>query len=110
MQSLLSNLTRLSIRKSIPISSSSTSSILLSRTKIPFQSTSNLNRTIISSPFSTSSIILATLNQVTRGARKPIRRNPRTPALQGCYQKKGVCSKGRLGYIKKKSLKFKDLK
>lgn len=47
-----------------------------------------------SSPFSTSSALSATLNQVTRGARKPIRRQPRTPALAGCYQKKGVCSKG----------------
>ncbi|KAM0788787.1 30S ribosomal protein S12 [Microbotryomycetes sp. NB124-2] len=44
-------------------------------------------------PFSTSRPASATLNQVTRGARKPIKRQPKTPALQGCYQKKGVCSK-----------------
>ncbi|GAA5836323.1 hypothetical protein JCM3766R1_003489 [Sporobolomyces carnicolor] len=44
-------------------------------------------------PFSTSRPVEATLNQVTRGARKPIRRQNKTPALQGCYQKKGVCSK-----------------
>ncbi|KAK4056604.1 hypothetical protein OIO90_002452 [Microbotryomycetes sp. JL221] len=43
--------------------------------------------------FSTSRTCSATLNQVTRGARKPIKRQPKTPALQGCYQKKGVCSK-----------------
>ncbi|GAA5883849.1 hypothetical protein JCM16303_007413 [Sporobolomyces ruberrimus] len=43
--------------------------------------------------FSTSRTVQATLNQVTRGARKPIRRQVKTPALQGCYQKKGVCSK-----------------
>ncbi|GAA6010004.1 hypothetical protein JCM11491_005824 [Sporobolomyces phaffii] len=43
--------------------------------------------------FSTSRPAAATLNQVTRGARKPIRRQNKTPALQGCYQKKGVCSK-----------------
>ncbi|GAA5975182.1 hypothetical protein JCM5350_000170 [Sporobolomyces pararoseus] len=46
-----------------------------------------------SASFSTSRPALATLNQVTRGARKPVRRQNKTPALQGCYQKKGVCSK-----------------
>ncbi|GAA5953507.1 hypothetical protein JCM3765_005058 [Sporobolomyces pararoseus] len=46
-----------------------------------------------SASFSTSRPAQATLNQVTRGARKPIRRQNKTPALQGCYQKKGVCSK-----------------
>lgn len=43
--------------------------------------------------FSTSSPAPATLNQVTRGARKPIRRKSARPALEGCQQKKGVCSK-----------------
>ncbi|BGP39247.1 30S ribosomal protein S12 [Rhodotorula kratochvilovae] len=43
--------------------------------------------------FSTSAPARATLNQVTRGARKSVRRQAKTPALQGCYQKKGVCSK-----------------
>ncbi|GAA5872137.1 hypothetical protein JCM1840_006330 [Sporobolomyces johnsonii] len=43
--------------------------------------------------FSTSRPASATLNQVTRGARKTIRRKTKTPALEGCYQKKGVCSK-----------------
>ncbi|GAA5822138.1 hypothetical protein JCM11251_004869 [Rhodosporidiobolus azoricus] len=43
--------------------------------------------------FSTSSPASATLNQVTRGARKPVRRQNKTPALEGSYQKKGVCSK-----------------
>ncbi|GAA5820086.1 hypothetical protein JCM3770_003347 [Rhodotorula araucariae] len=43
--------------------------------------------------FATSAPAHATLNQVTRGARKPVRRQAKTPALAGCYQKKGVCSK-----------------
>ncbi|GAA5971757.1 hypothetical protein JCM11641_001500 [Rhodosporidiobolus odoratus] len=59
----------------------------LLRASAPIASTSS------SRLFSTSSPVSATLNQVTRGARKPIRRQNKTPALEGCYQKKGVCSK-----------------
>jgi len=85
LASLASSLARLtissrptpSLRLPIPSSSSSFPSLLHQRT----------------SPFSTSRPAQATLNQVTRGARKPIRRQNKTPALQGCYQKKGVCSK-----------------
>lgn len=43
--------------------------------------------------FSTSAPTLATLNQVTRGARTGKSRPSSTPALEGCYQKKGVCAK-----------------
>ncbi|GJN89608.1 hypothetical protein Rhopal_002595-T1 [Rhodotorula paludigena] len=60
----------------------------------PVASTSRL---VLPSPpshaFSTSSAAHATLNQVTRGARKPVPRPVKTPALEGSYQKKGVCSK-----------------
>ncbi|RIB07946.1 30S ribosomal protein S12 [Gigaspora rosea] len=35
----------------------------------------------------------ATLNQVIRGMRKTKRKLSKSPALEGCYQKKGVCSK-----------------
>lgn len=35
----------------------------------------------------------ATLNQVMRGMRKKIRKKSKSPALEKCYQKKGVCSK-----------------
>ncbi|GAA6004864.1 hypothetical protein JCM10207_008432 [Rhodosporidiobolus poonsookiae] len=59
---------------------------------LPFASTSSF-RLPSSHSFSTSSPRPATLNQVTRGARKPVQRQNKTPALEGCYQKKGVCSK-----------------
>ncbi|GAA6058877.1 hypothetical protein JCM10212_002821 [Sporobolomyces blumeae] len=62
--------------------------------RIPTPSSSSLVSSLASlRSFSTSRPAEATLNQVTRGARKPIRRQNKTPALQGCYQKKGVCSK-----------------
>ncbi|RHZ56376.1 hypothetical protein Glove_402g10 [Diversispora epigaea] len=35
----------------------------------------------------------ATLNQVMRGIRKKIFKKSKSPALEKCYQKKGVCSK-----------------
>ncbi|GAA5937476.1 mitochondrial 37S ribosomal protein uS12m MRPS12 [Sporobolomyces koalae] len=64
--------------------------------RLPIASCSSSSRSLVqprTAAFSTSRPALATLNQVTRGARKPIRRQNKTPALQGCYQKKGVCSK-----------------
>ncbi|RUS15882.1 ribosomal protein S12/S23-domain-containing protein [Jimgerdemannia flammicorona] len=36
---------------------------------------------------------MATLNQVMRGARKPRKKVSKTPALDTCFQKKGVCNK-----------------
>ena len=36
---------------------------------------------------------MATLNQVIRGCRKPRVKKPRSPALDGCPQKRGVCLK-----------------
>ncbi|GAA5986997.1 hypothetical protein JCM10908_000986 [Rhodotorula pacifica] len=62
----------------------------------PFASTSRLRLPHLAAAeraFSTSRPAAATLNQVTRGARKPISRQNKTPALEGCFQKKGVCSK-----------------
>jgi small subunit ribosomal protein S12 len=60
----------------------------------PFASTSRLQLPQAERrAFSTSSPRSATLNQVTRGARKPVSRQNKTPALEGCFQKKGVCSK-----------------
>ena len=60
----------------------------------PFASTSRLQLPQAERrAFSTSSRRCATLNQVTRGARKPVSRQNKTPALEGCFQKKGVCSK-----------------
>ncbi|KAF0552020.1 30S ribosomal protein S12 [Gigaspora margarita] len=40
-----------------------------------------------------NSMSYATLNQVIRGMRKTKRKLSKSPALEGCYQKKGVCSK-----------------
>ena len=45
--------------------------------------------------FSSSPAASATLNQVSRGARKPVRRKTASPALEHCPQKKGVCTKVR---------------
>lgn len=60
----------------------------------PFASTSRLQLPYTADrAFSTSRPAQATLNQVTRGARKPVQRQNKTPALEGCFQKKGVCSK-----------------
>ncbi|GAA5854624.1 hypothetical protein JCM8547_004916 [Rhodosporidiobolus lusitaniae] len=58
-----------------------------------FRAASPLASTSSARPFSSSFPVSATLNQVTRGARKPVRRQNKTPALEGSYQKKGVCSK-----------------
>ncbi|KAK4702405.1 small subunit ribosomal protein S12, partial [Phenoliferia sp. Uapishka_3] len=80
LSSLTTSISRLSIRPST-----------FAFSPRPSPSTSSLLPT--TRAFSSSPSTLATLNQVTRGARKPIRRQPKTPALQGCYQKKGVCSK-----------------
>ncbi|GAA5850334.1 hypothetical protein JCM9279_006536 [Rhodotorula babjevae] len=93
MQSLASSLARVSLSarpalaRAAPLAS--TSRLVLASSS----SSSPLPR--LGSPrlFSTSSPAQATLNQVTRGARKPVRRQNKTPALEGCYQKKGVCSK-----------------
>ena len=92
MQSLASSLARISLStrpalaRAAPLASTS-------RLVLPSSSSSPLPR--LGSPrlFSTSTPAQATLNQVTRGARKPVRRQNKTPALEGCYQKKGVCSK-----------------
>ncbi|SGY79313.1 BQ5605_C008g05103 [Microbotryum silenes-dioicae] len=63
-------------------------------TRRPCPTSSYLYRSLSTSrSFSTSPTPQATLNQVTRGARKAIRRPTSTPALQGAYQRKGVCSK-----------------
>ncbi|PLW22282.1 hypothetical protein PCANC_12763 [Puccinia coronata f. sp. avenae] len=35
----------------------------------------------------------STINQTIRGCRKTVRRESKAPALEGCPQKKGVCSK-----------------
>ncbi|KAM0745746.1 ribosomal protein S12 [Meredithblackwellia eburnea MCA 4105] len=86
--SLMRGFSRLSIQQK---SSTITSIASTSRLSIPAPSAAPalLSRR----NFSASPASQATLNQVTRGARKPVKRQPKTPALQGCYQKKGVCSK-----------------
>ncbi|ORY66942.1 ribosomal protein S12/S23-domain-containing protein [Leucosporidium creatinivorum] len=84
LRTLTSAFTRLTISARPIASTSSLSSVLRRPVSLPSPS---------ARPFSSSSPLSATLNQVTRGARKPIRRQPRTPALAGCFQKKGVCSK-----------------
>ncbi|KDQ09875.1 hypothetical protein BOTBODRAFT_137353 [Botryobasidium botryosum FD-172 SS1] len=42
-------------------------------------------------PFHSTPSAWATLNQVMRGVRKTTRAKSKSPALGGCYQKKGVC-------------------
>jgi small subunit ribosomal protein S12 len=83
LRTLTSAFTRLSTAAR-PVASTSSLSLLRRPVSLPSP---------IARPFSSSVPRPATLNQVTRGARKPIRRQPRTPALAGCFQKKGVCSK-----------------
>lgn len=89
MQSLASSLARLSLAARPPLASTS-------RLVLPSSSSSSSSSPIpfpLPRAFSTSAPAQATLNQVTRGARKPVRRQNKTPALEGCFQKKGVCSK-----------------
>lgn len=43
--------------------------------------------------FSSSPNLSATINQTIRGCRKPRVRENKVPALEGCPQRKGVCSK-----------------
>ncbi|OAV96553.1 hypothetical protein PTTG_00997 [Puccinia triticina 1-1 BBBD Race 1] len=43
--------------------------------------------------FSQTRRIESTINQTIRGCRKTVRREIKAPALEGCPQKKGVCSK-----------------
>lgn len=43
--------------------------------------------------FSSSSRAESTINQTIRGCRKTVRKESKAPALEGCPQKKGVCSK-----------------
>ncbi|RUS18654.1 ribosomal protein S12/S23-domain-containing protein [Endogone sp. FLAS-F59071] len=58
----------------------------LTLTHTPFSLRPSSFRLIPNSP-------MATLNQVMRGARKPKNKLSKTPALDSCYQKKGVCNK-----------------
>ncbi|KAI5479670.1 hypothetical protein MNV49_003180 [Pseudohyphozyma bogoriensis] len=83
MQSLTSSFVRLSLRRPLPLPSS------VRPASLPSTSRSSPLRSFSSTPSAP-----ATLSQVIRGARKPLKKNPnRAPALQACFQKKGVCSK-----------------
>ncbi|KAK4055678.1 hypothetical protein OIV83_000224 [Microbotryomycetes sp. JL201] len=84
---------RLTLRQA-PFASSSTSSVAHKWSSAARPTSALLRQSPAgSAAFSTTRPTTATLNQVTRGARKPVKRQPKTPALEGCYQKKGVCSK-----------------
>ncbi|KAI8362363.1 ribosomal protein S12/S23-domain-containing protein [Mortierella sp. GBAus27b] len=60
-------------------------------------------RTVLQTPITSSPAIkalyqqhqqqrsMATLNQVMRGCRKTFKKDSKSPALEGCFQKKGVC-------------------
>lgn len=45
---------------------------------------------LLTRPFHASSSASATINQVMRGARKSFPKRSKAPALEGCYQRKGV--------------------
>ncbi|EFP77498.1 putative mitochondrial 37S ribosomal protein MRPS12 [Puccinia graminis f. sp. tritici CRL 75-36-700-3] len=55
--------------------------------------TSDRGRLHFERQFSQTSKTESTINQTIRGCRKTIRRENKAPALEGCPQKKGVCSK-----------------
>lgn len=63
-------------------SASSSSSALMSRSMLPSQRS-----------FSSTAPSHSTLNQVMRGCRKDTPKLSKAPALQGCPQRKGVCSR-----------------
>lgn len=92
LRTLVNSFSRLSVAgpsKSPACCSSLVSTVVDSRLSASLASIRSQQRRLLS----TTRPVQATLNQVTRGARKPIKRQARTPALQGSYQKKGVCSK-----------------
>ncbi|KAL7341733.1 hypothetical protein BJY59DRAFT_719876 [Rhodotorula toruloides] len=90
MFSLAASFARLTVAARPALARPSLRSAVAASSSPPLASTSRVQ---LQHAFSTSRPAQATLNQVTRGCRKPKKRGVKTPALQGCYQKKGVCSK-----------------
>lgn len=90
MFSLAASFARLTVAARPALARPSLRSAIAASSSSPLASTSRVQ---LQHAFSTSRPAQATLNQVTRGCRKPKKRGVKTPALQGCYQKKGVCSK-----------------
>ncbi|KAG8920707.1 hypothetical protein FRC03_010821 [Tulasnella sp. 419] len=81
-------------RRSYNSNVSATSSLsLFNRIRPSIPSTPRLTPySIPSHQFHTSRPVQATLSQVMRGARKPIKRKTKSPALDRCFQRKGVVS------------------
>ncbi|SCV70851.1 BQ2448_3613 [Microbotryum intermedium] len=92
LRSLTGSLTRLCLH-STPSASTSTLSLCQSLSSTAPALGTRAPPSSSCRTFSSCSPLQATLNQVTRGARKSVRRPTSTPALQGAYQRKGVCSK-----------------
>lgn len=82
LRSMMQSFARMSVQGTSKLPSTS-SMLLSSRSSIPLT-----HRT-----FATSSIRSSTLNQVMRGCRKEKLTLSKAPALKGCPQRKGVCSR-----------------
>ncbi|KAG8908421.1 hypothetical protein FRB99_006626 [Tulasnella sp. 403] len=59
----------------------------------PFQHSASSPILSLARQFHSSKPASATLNQIMRGCRKRVKRKPKSPALGGCFQKKGVVTK-----------------